>query len=301
MIVRNRSIRSLATALTLASTMTLAGCETIYVKSHGNDAAGGGGGGGGGGSQPDSTSAGPGGLPVCSSLPTCSDADSDAANDCVSCAAQGQCAPQLAACNASQDCLDYWDCIDGCTTDACYDSCYGAHPSGGGTFDEFAVCLICDSCYATCDGAGSGCQCKSQGSACSSTAECCDSVCSKGVCSGGSDKSCKGSALGCSYRDYESECKLGCTWEKDCTGSADGCAGYFSKANCEHQDGCYYEGFYPDGYCTGIATHCSDYSEEYACEHQYGCDWETGCAGTPKSCPSLGETDCGKQPGCYWE
>jgi len=112
--------------------------------------------------------------------------------------------------------------------------------------------------------------------------------------------SCQGTPTSCSSRS-QSSCDLGCSWGSDCNGSAQSCYSYFGYASCEQQEGCNYDGLYPNGDCEGSAYSCSSMDYEYECESQDGCNWDDSCSGSPYACSTFGTpAECSDQPGCGW-
>lgn len=92
--------------------------------------------------------------------------------DCVACASVGECAEEVAACDASQECLDVqgcrgscWsscegesDCNDTCVGDVdTPGSCYGDSPEGAALYEAFRLCAACEQCPVNCDPDGSRC------------------------------------------------------------------------------------------------------------------------------------------------
>ena len=97
-----------------------------------------------------------------SSNPTSSGGSCDTCNCggdcCVACTAC-HCQAQANACNGSQDCIDYSECLSGCesTDQYCIGSCQSAYPQGAAIAATLISCWE-SYCYETCylDSCGGG-------------------------------------------------------------------------------------------------------------------------------------------------
>ena len=69
------------------------------------------------------------------------------------------CASQMAACQASADCMSFVDCMSACAPndDVCLNGCASSYPNGVQLYSDFAYCIVCTACYGDCDGAASSC------------------------------------------------------------------------------------------------------------------------------------------------
>lgn len=61
----------------------------------------------------------------------------------------GACAGVVDTCINNQDCSDLLTCFDGCTTNACYQDCANAHPTGTNLYLDIIDCA-CTSCSTLC-------------------------------------------------------------------------------------------------------------------------------------------------------
>lgn len=77
-------------------------------------------------------------------MPTCDDCFSTVQQP------QGACAAAVDACVNNQDCLDINDCFGNCSTDACYQDCINAHPTGWNLYSAFIDCA-CNACAVECE------------------------------------------------------------------------------------------------------------------------------------------------------
>lgn len=94
----------------------------------------------------------------------------------------GPCASAYNACAQNQDCIDFYDCISACSSDACFQTCINNHPQGSDLYGAMVTC-ICDSgcpteCAAECGGGQQGCGFTSSDQACATCFE--NACCSEG-------------------------------------------------------------------------------------------------------------------------
>jgi hypothetical protein len=77
----------------------------------------------------------------------------DPSSGCLGCAGRDQCASQVNACNADQDCQDYVACLGTCGMFGftCYMDCGTNHPHGKSESDAIHDCL-CTQCDSVCSG-----------------------------------------------------------------------------------------------------------------------------------------------------
>ena len=92
---------------------------------------------------------------VCDELAVCGDAMDPAT--CIGCAIVGDCADETAACQGSQECIDFVTCIDPCADQACVDACAALYPNGATLYNDVVSCVVCEQCPVSCDGPGAGC------------------------------------------------------------------------------------------------------------------------------------------------
>lgn len=94
---------------------------------------------------------------VCALYPSQGSAISSAAgsgggNNCQSCAdatANSQCSSAYNACGASQQCVQYANCLNSCGSQACVDSCGIKFPQGVSIYDAYVDC-VCNVCSTEC-------------------------------------------------------------------------------------------------------------------------------------------------------
>jgi hypothetical protein len=76
---------------------------------------------------------------------------------CLGCAIAGDCADETAACQGSQECIDFVTCNDPCADQACTDACIAMYPNGATLYNDLVFCAVCEQCPVSCDGPGAGC------------------------------------------------------------------------------------------------------------------------------------------------
>jgi len=72
--------------------------------------------------------------------------------DCQTCAnntANGVCSPQFQACSASQQCVNYYNCVTQCGNQACADNCAAQFPTGAQIYGQLVDCA-CMACATEC-------------------------------------------------------------------------------------------------------------------------------------------------------
>ncbi len=79
------------------------------------------------------------------------DTQSPICNDCVNCAANSICNPELNACEANADCSAWMSCAQNCTSQPCYDQCQMQHPAGVMIYQQFIDCVLCSACPNNCN------------------------------------------------------------------------------------------------------------------------------------------------------
>jgi hypothetical protein len=107
--------------------------------------------------------------PGCDNKGVCQDQDQDPTNDCVSCSFQGPCQMQLEACVNDKDCClqqpdgacspdSFVGCINNCGNDQqCVQKCQMSHPVGAKEYQDFLVCVVCQTCPNDCAEFGAMC------------------------------------------------------------------------------------------------------------------------------------------------
>jgi MYXO-CTERM domain-containing protein len=70
-------------------------------------------------------------------------------NTCASDAQNGACAGATQACGQQQDCVDFYNCYQNCSTQTCVDNCVNAHPTGAQTYSSLVDC-VCQTCSSAC-------------------------------------------------------------------------------------------------------------------------------------------------------
>jgi len=63
------------------------------------------------------------------------------ADACVTCVESG-CGAELSACDANPECVAMQTCYDGCNDDACFQKCYGDHPTAQALDDAVFDCVM---------------------------------------------------------------------------------------------------------------------------------------------------------------
>ena len=157
--------------LVLAATAALhpLGCGGTAVMDH-DDAGAGGGTGTGTGVTPTGSPTGtpsgsptgnptgtPSGSPTGTQTGTTTCDDQGDCGACQNCALEGLCSSYMEACQASADCQSFFECVNSCTDQTCFDACVAQYPTGASMYDDLALCVFCDACYNDCDGASIGC------------------------------------------------------------------------------------------------------------------------------------------------
>jgi hypothetical protein len=80
---------------------------------------------------------------------------------CTACSddsAQGACSGAYQACAGSDACIAFYNCIQGCQTQACVDQCAAGNPGGAQTYVDFVDCVCADcavECVTECGGSSS--------------------------------------------------------------------------------------------------------------------------------------------------
>lgn len=142
---------------------------------------------------------------------------------------QGACVSKVNACFNHTDCAALVDCFQGCSSDACYQSCAQKHPAGLDVYLKINECVCETGCKAecaddpSCQTGGGGCgfttgaaQCDSclEGSCCAESTACADDpACTACLTSQNPDASCDSNALvnafvGCMQGKCASPCGL---------------------------------------------------------------------------------------------
>jgi len=92
---------------------------------------------------------------------------------CASNAGNSECSSQSNACGASQQCIQFYNCIAQCGSQACVDGCAQQYPNGASIYGAFVdcVCNVCSAeCSAECGGSGGSSSSSSSGGNGSSSA-----------------------------------------------------------------------------------------------------------------------------------
>jgi MYXO-CTERM domain-containing protein len=101
---------------------------------------------------------------VCALYPVGGAAASSAASGgstcdvCVNNSAAGACSGAYDACGASQECINFYDCLYSCADQACVDACVQSYPTGAQIYVDLIDCVCTDcsvECSAECGGSSS--------------------------------------------------------------------------------------------------------------------------------------------------
>ena len=188
---------------------------------------------------------------VCIDIPDSCD-NTGNCSDCIDCAENTICQAETNACLNSDECVNYYSCIEPCDPldDDCFNACQVAHPDGYTLYWLYAYCVLCEACYYDCDGAARGCpppagSCDNTGD-CESCADCArDTVCASEYNACANSNQCV---------DY-SWCIDACDqFDDDCfddceTAYPDGYPLFWIYISCMYCDACYYD-------CDGAAIGC---------------------------------------------
>jgi hypothetical protein len=132
------------------------------VQCGGEGGGGEGGGGGSGGGTTASATAGSGttgsgttgsGTPTGCDTGTYASIDSSTCTACIECSFAANCADELAVFQSAPGAQAYIDCIDPCTTDACFNSCANSYPAASNAYINAVSCAVCVECPYNCDAA----------------------------------------------------------------------------------------------------------------------------------------------------
>lgn len=74
---------------------------------------------------------------------------------CVTCANEGSCADELAACTIDDGCFYFTQCVVSCEDGdhVCVNACEERQPGGAALYRDYDNCLMCEECYFSCGGA----------------------------------------------------------------------------------------------------------------------------------------------------
>ncbi|NUO48778.1 MAG: hypothetical protein HOV80_07975 [Polyangiaceae bacterium] len=93
----------------------------------------------------------------CGTLPTdCDDGtfdtiDSPLCGDCIDCTANGACSTEWDDFFTDPNAQNWIDCVNLCTTQACYDQCFAAYPNTTNAYIAAIDCSVCVECTNNCD------------------------------------------------------------------------------------------------------------------------------------------------------
>lgn len=138
--------------------MFAAGCGAkVVVDSPGAGGAGGTGQGGSGLSTSNSSVSVSSSAVSSSGQPSPCDLTSSC-ETCVNCTVDMVCPEQWGKCANNQQCLDLMYCLVSCHNEQlCIDKCLSAFPGGVDTYNETALCVVCQACANDCEGLTKNC------------------------------------------------------------------------------------------------------------------------------------------------
>ena len=68
----------------------------------------------------------------------------------MTCAVNGVCSDEFSACDNSDACKTFAQCIGSCSDQACYDGCASQTPDGASVFEAYVNCIFVDTCPNDC-------------------------------------------------------------------------------------------------------------------------------------------------------